>query len=97
MEESFAKQVYETMQGILILEACVPGVEDAFAQGSRCKRLYFDMLDAYERLCVRLYADEYDDDVEIIIQSLRDIESELCFRMYDYGAKFGKREESEVF
>lgn len=90
MRDSFVALVYETLHGVLIPEARVPGVEDAFAPGSRCERLYSAMLDAYERLCERLQVDgDEDADVEIIIQSLMEIEEEMCYRMYVYGAKFG--------
>lgn len=46
-------------------------------------------MDAYSRICARLGQENEDTDVEIIINSLLSIQKELCFKMYEYGAKFG--------
>lgn len=87
MDGNFVEQVYETMWGQLTEKYAVPGVEDAFGEGSRCGRLYEQMLAAYERLCDRLGVEDEDPDVEIIIDALLDMDRILCFRMFEYGAK----------
>lgn len=89
-ELRLAEEVYFTLQG----ESCepIPGVEDAFAEGSVCDKCYSEMLGAYARLCDRLGVPDEDEDVEIIIDSLRTITDELCYRMFFYGAQFGKQE-----
>ena len=46
------------------------------------------MLEAYQRLCERLGVQDEDDDVEIIINSLLNIQRETAYHMYYYGAKF---------
>lgn len=83
------ENIYMTMSGQLVEEHCFPGVENAFARGEFCMIRYSQMLDAYQRLCKRLGTEDEDADVEVIIHSLMNIEKELCFRMYYYGAKFG--------
>ncbi len=87
-----AEEVYFTLLG----EACepVPGVENAFADGSVCDKCYSEMLDAYARIRDRLGAQEEDADVEIIINSLRRITDEMCYRMFYYGAQLGSKEET---
>ena len=87
-----AEEVYFTLLG----EACepVPGVENAFTDGTICDRCYNEMLDAYARLRDRLGVQDEDADVEIIINSLRKITDELCYRMFYYGAKIGNMEET---
>ena len=51
MEERFMEEVYDTLKGVLIPQARVVGVENAFEPGGECERAYSQMLDAYERLC----------------------------------------------
>lgn len=91
MKETFVDQVYDTLQGVLIPEACIEGVENAFAEDCECTRLYAEMLEAYERLCDRLGVQDEDEDVEVIINSLMSINHVLAHKMYEYGAKFGNR------
>lgn len=92
MNERFVDLVYNTLAGQLVEEYRIPGVENAFGEGSYCMKRYSDMLDAYGRLCERLGVVDEDDDVEIIIHALMDIEREMSMKMYHYGAKFGKQE-----
>ena len=70
----------------------MPGVENAFSGDSYCIKRYGHMLRAYERLCERLGTGEDDADVEVIINAFMDIQQELCYRMYRYGAQFGMGE-----
>ena len=63
--------------------------EYAFEEGQSCLEKYKEMRDVYDRLCDRLGVTDEDEDVEKIIQSLMDIQEELCCRMYRYGAEFG--------
>ena len=84
--EELREQVYLTLTGNLIPSYCVPGVENAFAEGAFCMNKYKEVMDAYERLCERLDVVDEDDDVEIIINSFIEIEKYLCLKMYEYGA-----------
>ncbi len=93
MQQSFMKRVYESMTDDIIDEYAIEGVENAFADGSRCMNLYEEAYEAYRRLRQRLNAGEYNPDVEIIYHAFSQIQEELCYRMYRYGAKFGLREE----
>lgn len=90
MNQDFITNVYDSLQGLLVTP--VPGVENAFEEGSVCDRSYSRMLEAYERLRRRLRVQNEDADVETIISSLQDITDELCRLMYEYGAKFGNQE-----
>ena len=80
-----AEEVYFTLLG----ESCepIPGVENAFADGTVCDKCYNEMLDAYARLRDRLGVQDEDADVEIIINSLRKITDELCHQMFFYGTQ----------
>ena len=91
MVEQFIENVYETLQGETNPAFMVPGVENAFDEGKKCALLYKEVYHAQRRLETRLDVDPYDEDVEKIITALLDIQKELCFKMYRYGAQFGLR------
>ncbi len=80
------EQVYETMIGTLEKDACIPGVEDAFAVGMPCHKLYQNVLAAYSRITERLQVETEDEDVEIIINSFLKMQEILCCQMFIYGA-----------
>lgn len=90
MGERLIEEVYDTLKVVLISQARVEGVENAFEAGGECERAYGRMLDAYERLCQRLGVVDEDDDVEIIIRSLMEIEGILSRKMFAYGVQFAK-------
>ena len=77
--------IYETMLGLRIPEACVPGVADDFSEGSLCQREYDRMRGAYERLCSRLGAGDEDPDLNTMVDALEAIQRELCERMHRCG------------
>ena len=76
------KQIYETMLGLLEPEACIPGVENAFADGSFCAEQYEKMRSAYERLCTRQNVGDEDRDLNTIVDSMEAIQKVLCRRFY---------------
>ena len=76
------QQIYETMLGLLEPEACVPGIENAFADGSFCADQYEKMRSAYERLCTRLNVRNEDQDLNTMVDSMEAIQKELCRRIY---------------
>ena len=84
-----AWKIYYTLAGELQEQARIPGVENLFGSGSPCANAYADMLDAYARLCDRLGEEDEDEDIEIIISSLRFIEKEMATKMFRYGMKYG--------
>ncbi|MBQ9148260.1 MAG: hypothetical protein IJX69_01710 [Oscillospiraceae bacterium] len=94
MDQERISDIYDTLQGVLVESACVPGVENLFELGTNCDQWYCQMLDAYGRLCARLGVADGDSDVEIIIHSLMAIGRELSFHMYRCGARFGIDESS---
>ena len=77
--------IYETLLGERLPEYAVPGVENAFGPGGFCDEKYAEMRSSYERLCLRLGAGDEDDDVEIIINSLMEIQKEIAGRMFRLG------------
>lgn len=80
----YAELVYESLIGELVEP--IKYVPNAFEPGSHCAARYQEMLDAYERLRGRLGVEDEDIDVEIIIDSLLDIQRELCLEMYDLAS-----------
>lgn len=84
--------IYESLQGTLCSPH--PQVQSLFEDGMECDRWYAEMMEAYRRLCRRLGEEDEDEDVEIIINSLRRIEREVAYQMFRYGAMFAK-EKSE--
>jgi len=82
------EDIYATLLGMLLEPFRVPGVENAFEPDSYCSREYSNMLLACSRLCERLNVQGEDEDIEIIIDSLRNMQQELCFRMFRLGCQF---------
>ena len=89
MHHIVVEAVFDALCGEAIPEACVPGVENAFAPGSPCDSHYEAAMAAYARLRHRLCSGEEDEDVECILTALRSITRELCLRMFICGAAFG--------
>ena len=89
--------MYLTLTGNLIPSCRVPGVEDAFAEGSFCMGLYGEAMNAYESLCKRLGVEDEDEDVETIINNFMDIQWHIGLRMYTYGTIFGNKTKEEVY
>ena len=80
-----AENVFETLTGSLCEEYTIPGVENAFATGTKCAKLYTQIYWANQRLCARLGQTEYDPAVELIINNFMEINQLLCLQMYQYG------------
>ena len=89
MENDMAYRVYENLVCGVWEPYRMPGVEDAFAEGSFCQEMYGQMSDAYERLRERLGVEDEDADAEIMLHAQLEITRELCLKMYRYGAIFG--------
>ncbi len=92
MEESFVDRVYLTINGFLLPQFTVAGVEDIFGEGGIGIALYEQARDAYARICDRLGVRDEDPDLDIIISSMEDITKEISYRMYEYGTRFGMQE-----
>lgn len=88
MCDSFAEDVYNSVNGYYEKEFIAPGVESLFEEGSECMQLYTDMRAAYERLRDRLGVVDEDSDVETILFSLLRICEKVGLQMYYYGGKF---------
>lgn len=89
MPLSFIETVFYTLHGTISEPYRIPGVINAFAEGSACSQAYCALSLAYERLRERLGVIDEDEDVEIILQSYMRIEEEIAYYMYRYGALFG--------
>ena len=79
-----AEHIYETLLGERLDP--VPGIENAFADGTRCAELYEEIYHANMRLCERLGAEE-NPDVELLINHFFEITRELSIQMFRYGQK----------
>ena len=77
-----AERIYLSMLGELTEP--VPGVENAFAPGQPCEKLYQQIYDAKCRLCDRL-GEEENEDLEAILDSFFEINRQMCLRMYRLG------------
>ena len=78
---NISELVYESLIGELIDP--IKDVPNAFEPGSYCETRYRQVLEAYERLRGRLGVEDEDPDVEIIIDSLLEIQRKLCMEMFD--------------
>lgn len=81
----FKEYVYYSLMGSLVEPH--PEVENLFDEGKALDILYGKVSDACGRLYERLEKFE-DDDVEIIVNSMLEMQSVVAFKMYEYGAKF---------
>ena len=89
------EQVYETMMGHLIPECRLNWVETIFVPGSDCYEAYDDMCDAYEQLRERIGAIDEDPDVETIINSLLLYGRISAMKMFEYGRKYERMQNSK--
>ena len=87
MEEKLIETVYHTVAGYVIGPEALPGVENAFAPGARCERLYDEL---YDLLATRFDPDDDDDApvLEQILSNMDGIQKELSFRMFRLRMRF---------
>ena len=85
---NFEENVYETLIGVRSGNNRVPGVENAFAPGEYCDRMYLQMHEYRERLWARLGSQE-DEDLEHLIMALESIQHTLCLQMFRLGRELG--------
>ena len=81
---NISELVYESLIGELVDP--IKDAPNAFEPGSYCETRYRQVLEAYERLRGRLGAADEDPDVEIIIDSLLEIQRKLCMEMFDLAS-----------
>ena len=84
MHVDYAQGVYDTLCGQAEQDACIPGVENAFARGCVCDRSYEAAVEAKNRILMRLGVDE-DPDVDRIFGELMYIARQLSLKMFAYG------------
>ena len=89
------EQIYGTVTGDLLPEYCVPGVENAFAEGSLCDREYQQIVDARARIYERLQVTDEDEDMEIIFNSFLHIQNEIAEKIFSLGMDHNKFENRE--
>lgn len=87
----YIDEIYAAVQGLLTEDTLFPWVQNAFTPGSPCEKAYSHMQDAYARLCKRLGVADEDPDVEVVIDSLLEIQRELCREMFLCGRKYEYR------
>ncbi len=82
--------IYETMLGLREEGFQVPGVEDAFAEGSECALNYDAMRGNYQAVCTLL---EVEESIELdkMVEAMEAIQWELCRRCYCLGFHHGRK------
>ena len=81
---NISELVYESLIGELVDP--IKDVPNAFEPGSYCETRYQQVLEAYERLRGRLGVTDEDPDIEIIIDSLLEIQRKLCLEMFELAS-----------
>ena len=89
-ELTLAEHVYDCLLGQFVSEKALDWVENIYTDGSEYDRNYSAVLDAYERLCQRLGADEEDRDVEVIINAMLANEQIVALKMFELGMYYAK-------
>lgn len=92
MDRSLYNRLFTIVYGVEDVDPQYPGVEDAFADGALCAKMYDIVYDAERRLEDRLGVAGNDADVEEIITAMESIVREIGYKMYCCGAKFGRKE-----
>ena len=91
----FRQFIYDLVNGNIDLESVHQTnplyVEDEFAEGKICARLYDEVCIIRHRLFERLDSDD-DRDVERLTDILLEIGRHLSFKMFDYGWFFAMNE-----
>lgn len=82
-----AEDVYDSMLGERI--SPIPGVPNAFAEGADCAGWNSEIMEAYERLRIRLGIMDEDEDLEAIVDCFLLIQRRLCINMFRMGAIMG--------
>lgn len=90
MESKLAQLVYARVMGYDEQPCQDLPVENLFAEGAPCDRLYEQIYDAKLRICQRLGADE-DNDIELILDSFDQITRLVAEKMFHYGTYFPKQ------
>ncbi len=92
----FSERIYNLVNGFTD-PAVFPSpesefVENAFLENSLCTESYNKVLDAYERLCIRLHSQNGEDaDVEIILNEMNTIMKHISLKMFQHGVFFARR------
>lgn len=76
--------IYEDLQGVHVRPMAPFPVENIFAEGTVCDRLYGKIFENKIKICDRLGVDE-DADLEEICSCFFDIMEVMCRKMFDYG------------
>lgn len=89
-EDKLKELIFELMNGSIDLERYpYPAgqiVENEYAPGKECEKLYEEVYDANRRICERLGVDE-DEDVATILNCMDEICRMLAYKMFDYGVR----------
>ncbi|MBR4030160.1 MAG: hypothetical protein IKJ06_02035 [Clostridia bacterium] len=87
----YARKVYDTMIGNTVPAFRVQGVENIFEKGKPYYDLYMDACSARDRLAERLNVlYDFDDDMQMLFNSLLDMQDEVAIAMFLKGYEFGQ-------
>lgn len=89
MMEDLFERIYEAMMGMAVNPNPPFPVENAFADGSECEKLYKELFELKIKVGDRLHSDD-DSDVEQICENFWDIVDILCREMFTYGVQAGQ-------
>lgn len=96
---ALAERVYDLVLGLYDSNdhpvSQITFVENAFAPGKPCDRLYEEMHDAASHICERLGV-ENDKDVESIIYNWMDMMHIVSIKMFEYGMKFAQEHDKSA-
>lgn len=87
--EMWLDQIYETVMGLREEGYAAKGIENLFAEGKPCDRLYAQVYDAKNRVNRKLGGEE-NPDLEQMIQNLLEITKIVGYKMYSYGLGDGE-------
>lgn len=93
MTDKEIQRIYLTLTGQLIPGAEVPGVPDAFCEGSECDRLLDEIYEARNRVQERLGGED-DADLERILGGYEAMQEVLCLEMFRLGLRWATAAES---
>lgn len=80
--------IYYTLLGEQEGPYAVPGVENIYAPGRECDRLYAGIIAARERLQARLGTPDEDADLELILGNFLSIQRIVCEEIFRCGQRY---------
>jgi len=87
---AIAEEVYNSLLGITAEPYRLPWVNSIFKPDEECFQAYQSMLDAYQRLLIRLQQENDDSDLETMVEAMLTYSKEAGLKMFEYGMLYQK-------